>query len=128
MPAKYRIDTSLGVVFTTGEGVVTKQEILAHGQRLREDPDFDPNYNQIIDVRKAMKIEVSAGELPAIAKLENIFSEHSLRAIVAESDLKFGMGRMIEGYSESSDGQIAVFRDMEEARRWLGLDQAQDSN
>ncbi len=121
MPANYRIDKSLGVVFTKGEGVLTTQEVLIHSQRLREDPDFDPNYSQLIDVR-AVQFVMSIGEVAEIATQEDIFSEQSRRAFVGENNLAFGMSRMLQAYSESSSGEIEVFRDMDEARRWLGLD------
>ncbi len=62
-----------------------------------------------------------AAEMPRIA-VHYIFSEKSRRAIVAETDIKFGMARMYEMYGEADPTQIEVFRDMAEARRWLGLD------
>ncbi len=43
-------------------------------------------------------------------------------AVVAEKDIGFGMMRMYEVLSEFEPGQFKVFRDMTEARRWLGLD------
>ena len=51
MSASYQIDKSLGLIFTTAQGVLTGQDILTHRQRLLDDPDFDPSYNQIIDLR-----------------------------------------------------------------------------
>jgi hypothetical protein len=121
MPASYRIDKSLGVVFTKGQGVLTGQDILTHRQRLREDPDFDPSYNQLIDLRDVIEFPVSGAEMPGIASY-NIFSETSRRAIVAEKDANFGMARMYEMCGPTNPDQLMVFRDMEAARRWLGFD------
>ena len=121
MPADYRIDKSLGLVFTKGEGVLTTQEVLTHSLRLREDPDFDPNYNQLIEIR-ASQFAISIDDVAKIATQEDIFSEQSRRAFVAETNLNFGMTRMLLAHSESSAAQIEVFRDISEARRWLGLD------
>ncbi len=42
--------------------------------------------------------------------------------MVAEKDVSFGMARMYEMLREAEPDQIKVFRDMAEARRWLGLD------
>ena len=121
MPASYRIDKSLGLVFTTAQGVLTGQDILTHRQRLREDPDFDPGYNQLIDLRDVFEFPVSGAEMPRIVD-HHLFNEKSRRAIVAEKDIYFGMARMYEMYGEADPSQIRVFRDMAEARRWLGLD------
>ena len=94
MPAKYRIDKSLGVVFTTVRGVFTGQDVLTHGQRLLDDPDFDPSYNHLIDLRDVIEIGISPHEMESITTHKHIFSQKSRRAIVAETDFKFAMSRM----------------------------------
>ncbi len=121
MPASDRIDKSLGLVFTTGEGVLTAQDILTHQQRLRDDPDFGPSYDQLIDLRDVIEFSVSGAEMRTIAA-HHLFNEGSRRAIVAETRFSFGMARMYEILREAEPDQIKVFRDMAEARRWLGLD------
>ena len=121
MPASYRIDKSLGMVFTKGEGVLTGQDILTHELRLREDPDFDPSYNQLIDLRGVIEFAASAAEMRAISAYHRS-TEKSRRAMVAEKRSSFGMMRMYEMLREAEPDQIKVFRDMAEARRWLGLD------
>ncbi len=127
MPASYRIDKSLGLVFTTAQGVLTGQDILTHRQRLREDPDFDPSYNQLIDLRDVIEFAASTTEMRKISTY-HISTEKSRRAIVAEKDIYFGMARMYEMYGEADPSQIKVFRGMAEARRWLRLDEATISN
>ena len=121
MPAGYQIDKSLGVIFTTGQGVLTGQDILTHRQRLRDDPNFDPSYNQLIDLRDVIEIDISGAEMAGVAG-RSIYSERSRRAIVAGKDTNFGAARMYELYGEANPGHLVVFRDMAEARRWLGLD------
>ena len=121
MPASYQIDKSLGLIITKGQGVLTGQDIRTHRQRLLDDSNFDPSYNQIIDLRDVVKFAVAAAEMSGIAT-DSIFNEKSRRAIVAEKDVNFGMARMYEMYGEADPSQVIVFRDMAEARRWLGLD------
>ena len=121
MPASYQIDKSLGVIFTTGQGVLTGQDILTHRQRLLDDPDFDPSYNQIIDLRDVVEFAVAGTEMSGLAA-HSIFNEKSRRAIVAEKDTFFGMARMYQLYGQSDPSEVTVFRDMAEARHWLGLD------
>ncbi|MFT6557145.1 hypothetical protein [Sneathiella sp.] len=121
MSAEYRIDLSNGIIFSKGEGVLTTQEIRTHNKRLREDPDFDPNYNQLIEIR-VTQFAIPEEDVKKIAAQEDIFSGQSKRAFVAETDYAFGMCRMLQIYSDSSGAHSEVFRDMDEARRWLGLD------
>ncbi|HET9252494.1 MAG TPA: hypothetical protein VFP58_10305 [Candidatus Eisenbacteria bacterium] len=42
-------------------------------------------------------------------------------AVVAIEDLHFGFSRMGSAYSENVGVEAAIFRDPEEARRWLGV-------
>ena len=128
MSASYRIDKSLGLVFTTAQGVLMEQDIRTLRQRLREDSDFDPNYDHIIDLRDVVEFEISAAEMRKIADQHYIFNESCREAIVAKKDISFAMARMYEMLRGSKSGEIKVFRDMAKARRWLGLDEATNSN
>lgn len=40
-------------------------------------------------------------------------------ALVAPRILHYGLGKMVEVFSESEEGQFRVFRDEQEARAWL---------
>jgi hypothetical protein len=54
-------------------------------------------------------------------------STESRFAIVAPGDLAFGLGRMFQAYrslNSWSTKTVAVFRSLEDALRWLGLDRA----
>jgi hypothetical protein len=128
MPISHRIDKSLGLVFTTAQGVLTEQDIRTLRQRLREDSNFDPNYDHIIDLREVVEFDISAAEMQTISNHGYIFDEGCREAIVAERDISFAMARMYEMLRGSKSGEIKVFRDMAEARRWLGLDQATNSS
>ena len=45
--------------------------------------------------------------------------EPSRAAVVASGDLEFGLSRLFEVYRASDSTSIAVFRDLDEAARWL---------
>ena len=42
-------------------------------------------------------------------------------AFVASSDAAFGMARMYQAFRAGSQASFHVFREMSEAREWLGL-------
>ncbi len=121
MVLSYRIDKSLGLVFATAQSALTRQDILTYFQKLREDPDFNPSYNSLIDLRDLIEHPMSAGDIKMISGYR-VFNQESRRAVVAEKDVSFGMARMYEMRRGAGVDQIKVFRDMSEARRWLGLD------
>ncbi len=123
MPIKSQIDGSLGVVFSTFQGVVTKEDISGQVERFRTDPAFQPSFNHLIDTRGTTRFDVSTEGLRTVS-MHSAFDEKSRRAVVADKDEMFGMARMYEVFREmhNKPDQLRVFRDMAEARRWLGLD------
>ena len=123
MPINSQIDSSLGVIFSTFQGVVTKDDISEEVESFRTDPAFQPNFNHIIDTRGATRIDLSIEGMREVS-LHTVFNEKSRRAIVAEEDGRFGIARMYELLRDAHDkpDQVQVFRTMAEARHWLGLD------
>jgi hypothetical protein len=119
MPAFYKIDKEHRIVLSTAHGVLTRADVLAHQENLLKDPDFDPGYSQIFDFSQVTAFELSAEEIRGLAK-RSVFSPHSHRALIAPSDLGFGLGRMFEMLREN-EGElgIRVFRTLEQALDWV---------
>ena len=123
MPIKSQIDSSLGVVFSTFQGVVTKEDILAQVHSFNVDPAFQPSFDHLIDTRGTTRFDLSSEDVRTVT-MHSAFNEKSRRAAVAEKDIMFGMARMYQIHREMHEkpDQLRVFRTMEKARRWLGLD------
>ena len=47
--AFYNIDKERRLVLSSGNGVLTKEDLLGHMDRLSKDPDFDPDFSQVLD-------------------------------------------------------------------------------
>ena len=119
MPATYEIDKQRRLVITTGLGRVTLAEALAHQEQLRKDPDFDPSFSQIMDLTRITDFALEADDIRRLAQ-KTIFSRESRRAIVASSDLVYGLGRMYEILREIAGGDgIRVFRNLDAALDWI---------
>ena len=54
--------------------------------------------------------------------LQSLFRPDTRRAFVAPSAIAFGLARMFGMYAELASQTIAVFRSLDEAVRWLGLE------
>ena len=121
MPATYTIDTDRKLVVTRIWGAPTEDEIFDHGQRLRNDPQFRPDFRQLVDMSELTEIRVGSG-LIRDASRDQFFSPGARRAIVANSDAAFGMARMYAIASEDAGQTIQVFRDMSAAEAWLNLE------
>ena len=121
MPCDYFIDVPRRLVFSSGTEVVVTDDVLNHMSRLSRDPNFLPEFNQIIDLRAVTQFKLSSEDIRRIAK-RNIFAPTSKRSFLVASTLLFGLGRMFETYREIEGEQgIKIVTDMEEARSWVGL-------
>jgi hypothetical protein len=120
VPADYKIDKARRLVTNTMTGVLTQDEVLTIVDRFMSDPDFDPNFSQLIDCRQVTKMKVNAEDVRQIADRE-IFSPDSRRAIVVTDAVTFGLGRMYEILRDlKGEKGIRVFRSIEEATDWIG--------
>jgi hypothetical protein len=120
MPLTYVIDKSRRIVISTGSGILTGSEALEHRKMLREDPDFDPSFCQLIDLTAITSMSMDAQVVRQMGAV-NIFNPESRRAAVASSDLAVGLMRMITTYGDIS-GQYRrtrLFRERDEALEWL---------
>ncbi len=129
MPIISQIDSSLGLVFSTFQGVVTPNDILAQVEMFKNDPAFQPSFNHLIDTRGTTRFDVSFAEMHAVSS-HTAFNEKSRRAVVAEDTEMRGAARVYQILREDQKkpDKMKVFRNMAEARRWLGLDEATISN
>ena len=123
MATDYTIDPQRRIVFSTTHGVGSAREFMAHQQQLRDDPLFAPDFHQLYDLRNLENHDATTTDLQRLAA-QSAFGAGSRRAFVVSKDVHFGMVRMFELMREGGD-HIMVFRDMAEARRWLGLDAAE---
>lgn len=123
MPVDYRIDSERRIVFSTGAGAITVQEILAYQKRLGADPAFSSDFSQLFDYREALADQLRTTDIQGLAETD-VFSSTSRRAFVVSQDVTFGLARMFEMFRDSTQ-HIMVFRDMDEARQWLGLDESE---
>jgi hypothetical protein len=86
--------------------------------RILLDPRFDPTYRSLGDLRDVTNITVNAMET-AQAAASPLFADGTRRAIVATSDMAFGMARMFASFSERAGHEVRVFREMTLAEAWL---------
>ena len=122
MPADYTIDKSQRMVFSKAYGILTDQDIISHQEMLRDDPDFDPGYSQLVDCTGVTKADdLSTDAIYELAR-RHLFGAESKRAFVAPKKLLYGLFRMFQILTNDYPDELDVFRDMTEARKYLKLD------
>ena len=120
MPCDSVIDAKRHLVVTTATGDLTDDEVSACCSQLKGRADFNPSFNQLLDLTGANRCEASTGHLQRVAA-QPLFSSASRRAIVAPNPAIFGLARMFEAYRSISDvgEHVMVFRELREALAWL---------
>ena len=122
MPVRSAIYKEKRLVVTIEEGRVTFGDMLANHDRLLNDPDFNPEFNQLSDATLATDTDLSASNATTLYD-RKVFSPTARRAVVAPSEFTYGVARMLQTYVElSRNGPVVeVFRDRASALKWLGI-------
>lgn len=121
MPCHYRIDSERQLIITTARDRVTFAEAKAHQDRLRSDPAFNPDFDQLIDATAVTELDVSNSEASVLAGAV-FFSPVAKRALAAASPAVFGVLRLMETRHHLANGgeNTCVFYDRAAALEWLG--------
>jgi len=123
MPCRYAIDTQNGLVISTAWDRVTFAEIDAHQDRLARDPDFDPEFKQLVDATQVTHLDISIDEAKTIFGRKT-FSSASRCAFLGRGLITLGMGRLIEAQAALLGGRetVRVFSNRQKALKWLGTE------
>jgi len=121
MPATYWIDVPRRLVLSRGWGVFTEQDILDHFTTLSVDPSFQPTFSQLADLLSVEHAAVSK-EFVRRHALEHLFSRTARRAIVVSSADHYELARIYAEFAQYASQNVHVFRDMHDAKEWLGLE------
>lgn len=121
MPADYLIDAKHRMVFSRGRGTFSQDDFREHMRQLVNDPQFRPEYNQLVDCRAIEKMDLNGAQIEELAR-SSVFAPTSLRAFVATDKVQYGLSRMMATYRKINAGQeVQVFSEMKEALAWFGL-------
>ena len=127
MPIDIRVDSAERVRYSYVTGVVTDADAIDAYERVVDDPDFDPTLDVIADMTGVARLEVTASRVRELAERRarnaRLNAARPRVAIVAPSDVMFGLARMYESSGPRDDGsrRYLVCRTMGEARAWLSL-------
>jgi hypothetical protein len=127
MPIRIRVDPAARVRYAVIEGTVGDDELIDAYAAVLGDPDFDPTLNDLVDARTVRRIDVTPMGLRRLADLVQQIDRLALPtkvAVVTPDDVAYDAARMYEALraGQRAPAEHRVFRDMEEARRWLGLE------
>jgi hypothetical protein len=116
------VDAGCGVLHTGG-GLVTGDEVIdASTCVLQATRDGMQLRYAVADFTDTVAFSVNTDEIKAIARINIAVAEINRDlcvAVIAPSDHAFGMARMWQAHAGPTEWETCVFRDADEARRWL---------
>ncbi len=123
MPYILKSDDARGCIFIKWRGTFSYEEGSAHYREVAEFVGFQRGSHLFHDIR-LVDVDVPASEIHkvAVAASPKVDSNAVRKvAILVSSDVGFGMMRMLALMRERPGLVLNVFRDLEEAKAWLGL-------
>jgi len=130
MPIDYEVHS--GVAIATCRGVVTGRDIRDLIARYVDDSRLSVPHRELFDVGHAESFDVGGDDVRMVVDFVRSTGDRfrgAKVAYVAAGDMPYGIGRMFGAYAENLDIKLRVFRDINDAREWLGLtaDDAEDA-
>ena len=119
MAISFRIERDM--VLTDMGATPSLDEVLAYLAAATTAPGFHAGMPSLVDCRQ-LTTQLSAAELRAIADEIKQLTTSPVAgrcAVVAASDVVFGLSRMYEVYSEGAPVEVRTFRDWDRAVAWL---------
>jgi hypothetical protein len=124
MPIEHRYDPALRTLFVDVSGEVSETELVDTARKLAGDSSIPPGRRELVDLSRIENSDVTSATLRLVAHIyaeSDQQPEDSRVAIVAPGDLYYGLSRMYEAFRRSSPVEIRVFRELGEARAFLGI-------
>jgi len=122
MPIRYRVNSDAGLIETRCVGDVRYEEVFEHFAELEANPDLPERLDLLLDLTE-MESTPESGQLRSVAddlaRFESKIAWGAC-AIVANSDLVFGLSRMFQVFAEAHFEESTVVRDRSQAMQWLG--------
>ncbi len=121
MPISYRVDAARKVVYTTIEGEITDEQLVRHFRTIGKDPEIDRSFVELVYADPTSVAGVTSSGIRDLAYGFRV-SPIERTAFVAVRDTTFGLARMYELLAADSPVEIRVFRELAEAKSWLGIE------
>ncbi len=126
MAVYYRIVPELRVAYVRVAGKITVEEIMIEGGEMFAEKEWVNGYHILCDYREVLDLNLTTEDLNRIVvqdKSNELLFNKSKCAIVAGNDFVYGISRMWEALSESTQIQTMVFKNMKDSLLWLNIEE-----
>jgi hypothetical protein len=119
MPVVLKIDPHRRVVHSAFYGKITDSELLGHRKRIASDPDFNPQFADIVDFSDVTDPAITENAIGALAANPSLFSNSATHIVIAPAAVMFRLGAKFKELAQSSRPNFYVVKTRAEAYQIL---------
>jgi hypothetical protein len=119
MPVVLKIDPQRKVVHSAFYGRITDAELLSHHKRIASDPDFNPQFSDIVDFSGVTDPTITESAIAALAANPTLFRSSALHIVIAPDAVMYLLGEKFKELAFSSRPNFHVVRTRAEAYQLL---------
>ena len=114
MPITLSIDAEKKVVYSSFHGVIENAEFASDAETITSHPQFDPDYDEILDARGVTDFRVLPQTLQKLAK-DTIYSFQSIHVVIVPRGPLLELARSFRSAAEQTRPNFFIVRTPEEA-------------
>ncbi len=114
---EFDIDVEKRTVLVRFRKKVTARDIRFYAGRLRTDPEFDPEFSEIVDLTEVQNLDLEADDFLKLADEIDCFAPAAWRAFVVRNSVQHHAARMHKLLRGQANMRIFSF--VEPARAWI---------
>jgi hypothetical protein len=119
MPVVLKIDPQRRVVHSAFYGKITDAELLGHRTRIASDPDFNPQFADIVDFSDVTDAAITENSVAVLAANPSLFSSSATHIVIAPAAVMFRLGAKFKHLAHSSRPNFHVVKTRAEAYQIL---------
>jgi len=130
MSIDINVETTRDVFYLEFKGIITLEDVKLGVEKIYSNKHIYGKTYQIIDFTKATTITLSGDDVKEVVLMNRVgltLNPKFKLAIIAHTDLFFGITRMYRAYVESLGFNLTIFRDREQCELWINNELAKDT-
>jgi hypothetical protein len=127
MPIFYQVDPLRPLLHVVVSGVITDDDLRRYLADLYADAAVVCGLDVLCDFRLVEALRLTPEGVRCLAAKPLKYDTPVRHAFVACGELGYGLGRMYIMLCEDDPGEVMVFRELEQAREWLGVRESDEA-
>lgn len=119
MPVTLTIDREQRVVYSGFLGVISEDDFLGQGGKIRAHPLFDPSFTDMVDFSSTTEINVPDEALRVMAERKSIFDVEAIHIVIAPKGLLSRIAKLYQELTLDSRPNLVVVETRARAYEYL---------